>query len=141
MDGSSTPTEWEDAPQTISLAQAVRSPEEANRNGSNGWTAMAPPNVEQQTGIAPAPWNNTGMVQYALVPVPISAMQHNMDASNYVSYGCYPQQSQQQMAVMQGNNGQWVQVAAPYAPQPTYGCPMNAAPDAGSTELLLGIQG
>lgn len=103
---------------------------------------MAPANVEQQTGIAPAPWNNTGMVQYALVPVPISAMQHNMDASNYVSYGCYPQQSQQQMAMgFQGGNGQWVQVAAPYPPQqPTYGCPMSAPPDADSTELLLGIQ-
>lgn len=82
----------------IALAQAVPFPEQAN---SSGWNT--PEMTPQMPPTSMAPWNGQGMVQYAVVAVPVGMnmqmqqQQHNGDAP--AGYACFPQQLQSQMPV------------------------------------------
>jgi hypothetical protein len=88
---------------TIELAQALP----ADTNAAAEKTPMAP--------HPPSPWNGSGLVQYALIPVPMSQLQHMHNAQGsempyHVCFSQYPQQQQQQqqqMQLMSPAAGQW----------------------------------
>jgi len=89
----------------IALAQAVPFPEQES---SSGWTT---PEMAGQMGPPSAmpPWNGQGLVQYAVVAVPvgmnIQMQQHHMEAP--AGYACFPQQPAQMQHFAPAGNAQW----------------------------------
>lgn len=127
---------------TIALAQAL--PEKVNTN-TNGWTSfnMAAGQQMPQAGAPGTPWQHTGVVQYALVPVPVAQMmQQQQNMAPPMSYACYTEQPYPQMAAVYGDNGQLCNQAEMQFAHPSF-CPTMQfdTRERADTEALLDTMG
>jgi len=102
----------------MSLALAQLVPLRGQPSQGAPMPAAAP---EQMAPGGPAQWQNTGVVQYALVQVAVPMPQHQQRAADSsLPYGCYPQQPYPQMALIHGESARWgVEAGANYA-RPTF---------------------
>jgi len=90
-------------PSSAALTESTPSEEGDATSSPAGSTAPEHMNLNSWPQMPQAPWNGTGMMQYAMVPVAVPMQQqHNMNAA--MSYACYTPQHHQQMP---WGNAQW----------------------------------
>jgi len=77
------------------------------------------PGKAQPTSVPAAPWQHTGVVQYAVVAVPVP--QHQQHATDpAMNYGCFAQQPYPQMGAFHGEHAQWCMEAGANFAQPIF---------------------